>query len=86
MSGPPRACPDVSQGALDFPDEVVFEQTTVKATASQSFLVRNVGTKATGFQLMASHPFDVQPAAGHLAVGELLQVRPRTTAVRSTQA
>jgi len=65
---------EITQGALDFPDELVFEQTTVKATASQSFLVRNVGTKATGFQLMGSHPFDVQPAAGHLAVGELLQV------------
>ena len=51
----------------------MFESTMVKDTASKTFMVRNVGTKATGFELSASKPFSISPSAGHLAVGEVLQ-------------
>jgi hypothetical protein len=36
--------------------------------------VRNIGAKATAFDLVAQSPFGVMPSSGHLASGECLQV------------
>ena len=58
---------------LDFPDDIAFPATPVHATASQTFLVTNVGAARAAFELRASAPFGVRPAAGELAPGEVLR-------------
>ena len=58
---------------LDFPDDISFPATPVHATASQTFLVTNVGAARAAFELRARAPFTVRPAAGELAPGEVLR-------------
>ena len=58
---------------LDFPDDIDFPATPVHATASQTFLVTNVGAARAVFKLQARAPFTVRPAAGELAPGEVLR-------------
>eukprot|EP00959_Pyramimonas_sp_CCMP1952_P469062 9494305-Pyramimonas_sp.AAC.2 len=61
------------QGALDFPDEIIFDHTIVKDTNTKTFLVQNVGQKATTFQMYTQPPFAITPTFGSLEVGEMLQ-------------
>lgn len=70
--------PIVAMGAtaaLDFPDSVDFGSMSIKMSAKQTILVRNVGNKAAIFSLRTHAPFAVMPAEGFLNQGETLQVQ-----------
>ncbi len=60
--------------ALDVPDLVEFGSAPSRTEATQALLVRNVGSRASGFSLRASPPFTVSPSQGYLAPGETLQL------------
>ncbi|KAK9843426.1 hypothetical protein WJX81_001950 [Elliptochloris bilobata] len=76
------------RGVLDFPDDIAFPATPAHAAASQTFLVTNVGAARATFELQARPPFAVRPAAGELALGEVVRCcvdfRPATAGARDT--
>lgn len=63
-----------SRGLLDFPDEVHFGECPVRAEATRTILVRNIGKKDTKFELQCKQPFSVYPQQGFLKVLESAQV------------
>ena len=61
------------RGVLDFPDDIGFPATPAHSTATQTFLVTNVGEGRAAFALEAAPPFAVRPASGELSPGEVLR-------------
>lgn len=60
---------------LDFPADISFPNSPVKYTSSLTFLVRNIGERATNFSVQSSPPFVVSPLSYFLNVGASVQVR-----------
>ena len=63
--------------ALDLPDLVEFGSAPVWTEAKQTVLVRNIGSQASAFSLLAQAPFSAVPSQGFLAPGETLQLQVR---------
>ena len=63
-----------TRACLDFPDDIAMGMAPVKHTTTKTFLVRNVGEKATKFALSATAPFNVEPRNGFVSQGSSVQV------------
>ncbi|NXO97682.1 HYDIN protein, partial [Certhia brachydactyla] len=63
-----------ARAILDFPDEVDFSVCPVKHGTQKRLLIRNVGNRASQYQLSTQSPFSVVPATGTLGVGDTMQV------------
>ncbi|XP_046889403.1 hydrocephalus-inducing protein homolog [Hypomesus transpacificus] len=63
-----------ARAVLDFPDQLHFPVSPVKAVAQRTLLVRNIGNTEARFQLLTHSPFSVAPPLGTVAVGASIQV------------
>ena len=63
------------RGWIDVPDEIVFEDAPVKATATKTILVRNMGDSECTFKIQSLSPgFSIDPPVGTLSVHESMQL------------
>ena len=57
-----------------FPEELTFPNAPVRTATELTFLVRNIGTRASTFTILAEAPFSVSLSSCHLDVGAAVQV------------